>query len=116
MIVEREFHTATIHQGYIEPHNTTVWWKNDGSVTVWVSTQGPFEIRSQVSEVLNVPVSKVKVIPCEIGGGFRRQVPHLYGASRGHYVAQNWAAGQNDHEPHRGLSGDWPGSRLLYED
>ena len=74
-IVEREFHTATIHQGYIEPHNTTVWWKNDGSVTVWVSTQGPFEIRSQVSEVLNVPVSKVKVIPCEIGGGFGGKFP-----------------------------------------
>ena len=75
VIVEREFHTATIHQGYIEPHNTTVWWKNDGSVTVWVSTQGPFEIRSQVSEVLNVPVSKVKVIPCEIGGGFGGKFP-----------------------------------------
>ena len=44
-IVEREFKTATVHQGYIEPHNTTVWWKNDGSITVWVSTQGPFEIR-----------------------------------------------------------------------
>ena len=74
-IVEREFHTTTIHQGYIEPHNTTVWWKNDGSVTVWVSTQGPFEIRSQVAEVLNVPVSKVKVIPCEIGGGFGGKFP-----------------------------------------
>ena len=74
-IVEREFHTATIHQGYIEPHNTTVWWKKDGSVTVWVSTQGPFEIRSQVAEVLNVPVSKVKVIPCEIGGGFGGKFP-----------------------------------------
>ena len=74
-IVEREFKTATVHQGYIEPHNTTVWWKNDGSITVWVSTQGPFEIRSQVSEVLQVPVSKVKVIPCEIGGGFGGKFP-----------------------------------------
>ena len=74
-IVEHEFKTATVHQGYIEPHNTTVWWKNDGTITVWVSTQGPFEIRSQVSEVLNVPVSKVKVIPCEIGGGFGGKFP-----------------------------------------
>lgn len=74
-IAEREFKTATVHQGYIEPHNTTVWWKNDGSITVWVSTQGPFEIRSQVSEVLQVPVSKVKVIPCEIGGGFGGKFP-----------------------------------------
>jgi len=70
VIVEREFHTATVHQGYIEPHSTTVHWRADGSVTVWVSTQGAFQIRDQLSEVLRVPVSKIKVIPCEIGGGF----------------------------------------------
>ncbi len=75
VVVEREFDTATVHQGYIEPHNCTVWWKKDGTVTVWVSTQGPFEIRSQVAEVLDLPVSKVKVMPCEIGGGFGGKFP-----------------------------------------
>ena len=75
VVVEREFTTATVHQGYIEPHNTTVLWKKDGSITVWVSTQGPFDIRAQVSEVLQVPISKVKVIPCEIGGGFGGKFP-----------------------------------------
>ena len=70
IVVEREFHTATVHQGYIEPHNTTVHWRADGTITVWVSTQGPFQIRDQMSEVLRVPASKIKVIPCEIGGGF----------------------------------------------
>ena len=74
-IVEREFRTATVHQGYIEPHNTTVLWKQDGSITVWVSTQGPFQIRAQVAEVLHVPIGKVKVIPCEIGGGFGGKFP-----------------------------------------
>ena len=75
VVIEREFTTATVHQGYIEPHNTTVLWKKDGSVTVWVSTQGPFDIRNQVSQVLQVPISKVKVIPCEIGGGFGGKFP-----------------------------------------
>ena len=74
-IVEHEFRTATVHQGYIEPHNTTVLWKRDGSITVWVSTQGAFQIREQVSEVLQVPIGKVKVIPCEIGGGFGGKFP-----------------------------------------
>ncbi len=74
-VVEREFRTATIHQGYIEPHNTTVLWKRDGSIAVWVSTQGSFQIRDAVAEVLQVPVSKVKVIPCEIGGGFGGKFP-----------------------------------------
>ena len=75
VIVEREFTTATVHQGYIEPHNTTVLCKNDGTITVWVSTQGPFQIRDQLAEVMQVPVSKVKVIPCEIGGGFGGKFP-----------------------------------------
>ncbi len=74
-VVEREFRTATVHQGYIEPHNTTVLWKQDGSITVWVSTQGAFQIRSQVAEVLQVPIGKVTVIPCEIGGGFGGKFP-----------------------------------------
>jgi xanthine dehydrogenase molybdenum-binding subunit len=74
-VFEAEFRTATVHQGYIEPHNTTVLWKRDGSITVWVSTQGAFQIRAQIAEVLQVPIGKVKVIPCEIGGGFGGKFP-----------------------------------------
>ncbi|MBI2195319.1 MAG: xanthine dehydrogenase family protein molybdopterin-binding subunit [Planctomycetes bacterium] len=75
VVVERSFRTATVHQGYIEPHNTTARWNPDGSVTIWCSTQGPFAIRSQLSEVLKLPVSKIKVIPMEIGGGFGAKFP-----------------------------------------
>ncbi len=70
VVVEREFHTATVHQGYIEPHAATALWNADGSVTIWSSTQGAFTVRAQVSEVLDVAVSRVKVVPTEIGGGF----------------------------------------------
>ncbi len=75
VIVEREFRTTTVHQGYIEPHNTTVYWREDGNITVWVSTQGPFQIRDQLADVLQMPVSRIKVIPCEIGGGFGGKFP-----------------------------------------
>lgn len=70
VVVEREFHTATVHQGYIEPHNATALWSADGSVTIWCSTQGSFTVRAQVAELLQMPVSKIKVVPMEIGGGF----------------------------------------------
>lgn len=70
LIIEREFDTATVHQGYIEPQNATVFWNADGHVTVWCSTQGAFTVREQVAQLLNLPVSKVKVVPMEIGGGF----------------------------------------------
>ncbi|HEX5270733.1 MAG TPA: xanthine dehydrogenase family protein molybdopterin-binding subunit, partial [Gemmataceae bacterium] len=70
LVVEREFLTATVHQGYIEPHNATALWNADGGVTIWSSTQGAFTARAQVAEVLGLPVSRVKAVPTEIGGGF----------------------------------------------
>jgi CO/xanthine dehydrogenase Mo-binding subunit len=73
--VEREVTTATVHQGYIEPHNGTAVWSQDGNLTVWTSTQGAFPVRDQLAQVLGVPVSKIKVIPTEIGGGFGGKIP-----------------------------------------
>lgn len=70
VVVEREFCTATVHQGYIEPHNATALWNADGSLTIWCSTQGAFTVRAQVAELLQMPVSRIKVVPMEIGGGF----------------------------------------------
>jgi CO/xanthine dehydrogenase Mo-binding subunit len=70
VIVEREYRTGTVHQGYIEPHNATALWRDDGHLEIWCSTQGAFSVRSQVSELLQIPVSSVTVTPMEIGGGF----------------------------------------------
>jgi xanthine dehydrogenase molybdenum-binding subunit len=70
VIVEREHETASVHQGYIEPHNATAFWNIDGQLNIWCSTQGPFVVRANVAEVLRHPVSRVKVTPMEIGGGF----------------------------------------------
>ncbi len=70
VILEREFTTQTVHQGYIEPHSATALWNADGKITVWVCTQGSFSVRAQVAELLKVPVSSIKVVPTEIGGGF----------------------------------------------
>ncbi len=70
LVIEREYHTATVHQGYIEPHNATAVWNADGSTTVWCSTQGAFTARAQTALLLDRPVSRIKVVPLEIGGGF----------------------------------------------
>jgi xanthine dehydrogenase molybdenum-binding subunit len=74
-VFEREFQTAMVHQGYIEPHNGTALWSQDGSLTIWCSTQGAFTVRDQVATMLNLPVSRVKVVPMEIGGGFGGKIP-----------------------------------------
>ncbi len=70
IIIEREFVTGTVHQGYIEPHNATAHYNQDGQLTIWCSTQGAFTVREQVAEILQYPISKIKVVPMEIGGGF----------------------------------------------
>ena len=70
VIVEREFHTKAVHQGYIEPHSATAFWNRDGELTVWCSTQQLFAVRDHISATLAIPLSSVKVIPMEIGGGF----------------------------------------------
>jgi CO/xanthine dehydrogenase Mo-binding subunit len=69
-VVEREFHTAMVHQGYIEPHNAVAQYNADGQTTIWTSTQGAFTARDQCALVLNIPASTIKVVPAEIGGGF----------------------------------------------
>jgi xanthine dehydrogenase molybdenum-binding subunit len=69
-VIEREFTTATVHQGYIEPHASVAEWRADGQLTVWTSTQGAFAAREQCATILQHPISQVKVIPTEIGGGF----------------------------------------------
>ncbi len=70
VIVERDFNTATVHQGYIEPHNCTVDWNKDGRVYIWNSTQAPFEVRDQTAQILGLDVVNAKLTPMEIGGGF----------------------------------------------
>ena len=74
VVVEREFETATVHQGYIEPHPATAFWNSDGQLNIWCSTQGSFVVRAITADVLRHPVSKVKVTPMEIGGGFGGKV------------------------------------------
>jgi xanthine dehydrogenase molybdenum-binding subunit len=75
VVVEREFRTAMVHQGYIEPQTGTAQVSPDGSVTVWTSTQGAFSVRAQLSDILDMPLGKIKVIPTEIGGGFGGKIP-----------------------------------------
>jgi CO/xanthine dehydrogenase Mo-binding subunit len=70
VVVEREFDTAMVHQGYIEPHNAVAQVNPDGQATLWCSTQGAFDVRRFCSQVLAVPLSTIRVVPAEIGGGF----------------------------------------------
>ena len=70
VIVEREYRTRTVHQGYIEPHSATALWTTNDRMTLWCSSQGHFQMGERTAAVLGIPPSKIKVVPMEIGGGF----------------------------------------------
>jgi len=74
-IVEREYTTSWVHQGYIEAQNATAHWNNDDNITVWNSSQGTFNQRQLMAEILKHPVSQIKMVPLEIGGGFGGKIP-----------------------------------------
>ena len=70
VVVEGEYRVPMAHQGYIEPHACTATINEEGKITVWCSTQGHFDVRTQTAAILGTSISKVKVIASEIGGGF----------------------------------------------
>jgi len=70
VVVERTYRTTMVHQGYIEPLAETADVSSDGSVAVWANTQGIFQHRNELSVLLSIPLSKIRVIPTEVGGAF----------------------------------------------
>lgn len=70
LIVEREFTTKPVHQGYIEPHACIASVSEDGQAELWVTTQGHWVVRAHCARLLGWDVSKIRVTASEIGGGF----------------------------------------------
>ncbi len=70
LIIEREFRTMPVHQGYIEPQACVAKVSEDGRAELWCSTQGHFAVRGFSALMLGVDVSKIRVTASEIGGGF----------------------------------------------
>jgi CO/xanthine dehydrogenase Mo-binding subunit len=70
IIVEREFDTKPVHQGYIEPHACVASFSQDGQAELWVTTQGHYVVRAHCAKLLEMNVSKLRVTASEIGGGF----------------------------------------------
>ena len=70
IVIEREFTTSPVHQGYIEPHACLAQSASDGRTTLWCSSQGHFAMRDYTARLLGMDHSLLQVIPAEIGGGF----------------------------------------------
>src|SRR2546421_8794948 len=77
VVIEKTYRIPMVHQGYLEPHAVLAQWDTNGQLTLWASTQGSFNTRAEVAEVLELPENTIKVIPMECGGGFGGKIRAL---------------------------------------
>jgi len=70
VVVEHEFRTPIVHQGYMEPQACVASCSEDGQVELWCCTQGHFVVRALVAALLKIDSAKVRVTASELGGGF----------------------------------------------
>ena len=70
VIIEREFETRPVHQGYVEPHACLADVREDGQAELWCTTQGHFVVRAHCAKLLGWEISTIRVTASEIGGGF----------------------------------------------
>ena len=70
LVIEDTFQSQGINQGFLEPMACAANVEPNGRLTIWASTQGPYQVRAQLASVLDQAVSNIRVIPMELGGGF----------------------------------------------
>jgi CO/xanthine dehydrogenase Mo-binding subunit len=68
-VFEDVFHSPAAQHAPLEPHVTVAQYFQ-GKLTIWTSTQMPHAIRSQMAELFNLPLARVRVIVETLGGGF----------------------------------------------
>src|SRR6201993_1692282 len=75
-VAEARFISNEVTHAAMEPHSTLASFEIDphigklGRLTVWSSTQVPYYLQHKLSLVLEMPMSKIRVIKPLVGGGF----------------------------------------------
>jgi CO/xanthine dehydrogenase Mo-binding subunit len=69
VVLEENYRTECEIHTPMELHGCVANWEAD-RLTIWESTQGVYGIQKTVAEILNLPLSKVRVIGHYMGGGF----------------------------------------------
>jgi carbon-monoxide dehydrogenase large subunit len=70
-IISVEYLNQRLAPSPLEPRASLAYYdKGAQLLNIWISTQGPFQVRSDLSEILKIPENKIRVIAPEVGGGF----------------------------------------------
>lgn len=70
LIFEDRYTVPAIHHGALETYAALANYDSRGKLTLWTSTQSTFSIRLVIAKLLEMPLSKVRVIRPTMGGGF----------------------------------------------
>ena len=78
-VVEAEYSSPYLSHATMEPMTSTAWFKSDGTLEVWTSTQNGEASIAAASEAAGIPLEQVEVHKTMLGGGFgRRGAPQDY--------------------------------------
>ena len=67
VVIEDVYRSQGINQGFLEPMACVVEVEPNGRLVVYASTQGPYQIRAGLAAVLDVPVSRIRVVAMGTG-------------------------------------------------
>ncbi|MBI2211717.1 MAG: xanthine dehydrogenase family protein molybdopterin-binding subunit [Deltaproteobacteria bacterium] len=70
LVVDEVYETKMIHPQYLEPRIAAARLEQNGRLTVWANAQAPFAVRTDVAKLLALPLSKVRILSTDLGGGF----------------------------------------------
>ncbi len=74
-VYEDSFYSQPVNHAPLEPHAAVAQYDlQKGEVTLWSGTQIPFFLRRNLSNTLQIPESKVRVIKPKVGGGFGQKI------------------------------------------
>ncbi len=72
-VIESEYRSPYLNHATMEPQTCTAWFRPDGALDVWTSTQDAEASMAAAAEVAGLPLEKVEVHKTMLGGGFGRR-------------------------------------------
>src|SRR5512144_2373414 len=72
-VIEAEYRSPYLSHATMEPQTCTAWFKRDGTLEVWTSTQNGEASLATAAETSGLPLEKVEVHKMMLGGGFGRR-------------------------------------------
>lgn len=74
-VFEDSFYSQAVNHAPLEPHAALAQFDPlSKELTLWASTQIPFFLRRNLSNTLQIPERKVRVIKAKVGGGFGQKI------------------------------------------